>query len=369
MIDDKDKIINRLILACATVINDDPEDTSGENVVLMNTIAELTNIACSRRGLVEPALRKNDLNEWIETALKNKDIKEEFGFDVENILKELVSKEEPFKPVEYQEPLLKYLLFINKGINIIATIESLAERIKGQLHLTDFQRTRTGVTRCFTNIRFASTTLRQYGLIRDDYDHAYKKWDITLLGLLVVDDMVGKALDMTIKRYEIPRLTACHPLSPEISGTMQKFADPAYVIQRLNQIVKEPFKGFDAIGKIISGYCGSYKKILTHYPVPKDKYDQLRKKARELLEEIDKKIGWEALKEGVCIRVQIPGETRGNSMPPVELRCLKCLQCNCSFIVDIKNASFAAVQSSLFDSSETKAVACPKCKYEVKFSA
>ncbi len=49
----------------------------------------------------------------------------------------------------------------------------------------DFQKTQTGVTRCVTNTRFASLSLRDAGLIKFTHKEAFKRWELSFLGIIV----------------------------------------------------------------------------------------------------------------------------------------------------------------------------------------
>ncbi len=68
--------------------------------------------------------------------------------------------------IHLQAPLLLFLLLNHKErYQVLEIIKSFIQEIRSQLTLLDFKKTRTGVTRCFTNTRFAANVLRDYGLL------------------------------------------------------------------------------------------------------------------------------------------------------------------------------------------------------------
>jgi len=90
------------------------------------------------------------------------------------------------KPIFLQPKLLKYLFYRhNKRDDVLRIIEGFISVIWESLHPLDFKKTATGVTRCFTNTRFAANTLRDYGLLKFTKREAYKTWELSLPGFLV----------------------------------------------------------------------------------------------------------------------------------------------------------------------------------------
>ncbi len=72
------------------------------------------------------------------------------------------------RPVHLQPKLLIYLLFRHgKSDNqVYDIINNFVRVIWDDLVELDFEKTKTGVFRCFTNTRFAANTLRDYGLLK-----------------------------------------------------------------------------------------------------------------------------------------------------------------------------------------------------------
>lgn len=83
-------------------------------------------------------------------------------------------------------PLMLHL-FTNNQKNRSA-LESSLELMKSSkqfLREGDFAKTKTGVQRFITNTRFASFTLRNFGLLRSDEKHFFHNWKLSLFGILI----------------------------------------------------------------------------------------------------------------------------------------------------------------------------------------
>lgn len=100
--------------------------------------------------------------------------------------KELKSLGSGTKPIFLQPKLLRFLFYRhNKKESVFNIIEGFINVIWDFLSPVDFKRTATGVTRCYTNTRFAANTLRDYGLLKFTKGEAYKTWKLSLPGFLV----------------------------------------------------------------------------------------------------------------------------------------------------------------------------------------
>ena len=97
-------------------------------------------------------------------------------------------------PIQLQPKLLLYLFYRNFGgeMQVYDIIDTFIKLIWDQLTLLDFKKTQTGVTRRFTNTRFAANTLRAYGLLKFTKREAYKTWMLSLSGLLVASALAAK---------------------------------------------------------------------------------------------------------------------------------------------------------------------------------
>lgn len=95
--------------------------------------------------------------------------------------------------IQLQAPLLLFLLLHHRErFPVYDIIRLFIEEIRGQLEYLDFKKTKTGVTRCFTNTRFAAKVLRAYGLLKFTAREAYKTWELSLTGFLVAADIYQK---------------------------------------------------------------------------------------------------------------------------------------------------------------------------------
>ncbi len=89
-------------------------------------------------------------------------------------------------PSTLQIPLVTYLLLtFQKQQQILTLIHSFIREIRMNMTPYDFQKTQTGVTRCVTNTRFASLSLRDAGLIKFTHKEAFKRWELSFLGIIV----------------------------------------------------------------------------------------------------------------------------------------------------------------------------------------
>ncbi len=102
--------------------------------------------------------------------------------DSQNLYNVLV---EPHKPSEFQIPLALHLL-VNHGKNkpVYDIIDSFISDIKPYLNPLDFDKTQTGVIRCFTNTRFAASGLRDQGLLKFTRKEAFRTWELSFVGIL-----------------------------------------------------------------------------------------------------------------------------------------------------------------------------------------
>jgi hypothetical protein len=96
-------------------------------------------------------------------------------------------------PIQLQSPLLLFLLLHHRSkFRVLEIIQKFIGLVRPQLTYLDFKKTKTGVTRCFTNARFAAHVLRDYGLLKFTQREAYKTWELSLTGFLVAADIFQK---------------------------------------------------------------------------------------------------------------------------------------------------------------------------------
>jgi hypothetical protein len=105
-----------------------------------------------------------------------------------------------FDAIQMQPMLLQYLVTrVDQPETIYDTIEKFIHRIAGDLTVIDFERSLTGVLRCFTNARIAASRLSRYGFIRAAPRDYGRKWVPSLPGL-VVAFLLHKHPDTYMKR-------------------------------------------------------------------------------------------------------------------------------------------------------------------------
>lgn len=116
------------------------------------------------------------------------------GFDIEKNFISIGSEnavkfkvKDPLKPYQIELPLMMYLFSMqNKRKDILSIIKGFSEEMREYLSILDFETTRTGTVRFFTNTRFAARELRKKGFLKITEKELFKTWELTLLGLLFV---------------------------------------------------------------------------------------------------------------------------------------------------------------------------------------
>jgi hypothetical protein len=107
-------------------------------------------------------------------------------------------------PIQLQSPLLLFLLLHHRErFRVLEIIQHFIGKVRSNLKYLDFKKTKTGVTRCFTNTRFAAHVLRDYGLLKFTHLQAYKTWELSLTGFLVAADIFHKRSKENIQ-WNIP---------------------------------------------------------------------------------------------------------------------------------------------------------------------
>lgn len=105
-----------------------------------------------------------------------------------------VAAPQSFKPrgtgttaIQLQAPLLLFLLSHHRDrYPVLEIIRLFVATVRKQLEYLDFKKTQTGVTRCFTNTRFAAKVLRAYGLLKFTHREAHKARDFIASAALCV---------------------------------------------------------------------------------------------------------------------------------------------------------------------------------------
>ncbi|GEM_PF-4250069 len=83
----------------------------------------------------------------------------------------------------YQPALLSYMLttYVNPK-PILEVIRGFIDLHREKLSIKDFEKTKTGATRCITNIRKAAHQLSEFGLLRHTQKSPMKTWRLSIVG-------------------------------------------------------------------------------------------------------------------------------------------------------------------------------------------
>jgi len=168
------------------------------------------------------------------------------------------------KPILLQPKLLMFLLLNHKkAFRIYDIIDNFIYEIWEQLKIVDFKKTKTGVTRCFTNTRFAANTLRDYGLLKFTKKEAFKTWTLSLYGFLVASKVIQNNPTWDLSSIDRKHSFDLHPDILKSSLDIKTYDD---FVNRLAAICKpkielELFNTFEDVLKeaysILDGYWES----------------------------------------------------------------------------------------------------------------
>ncbi len=177
------------------------------------------------------------------------------------------------KPIQLQPSLLLFLLLYHRDrIAIYDIIERFISKVRDQLTILDFKKTRTGVVRCFTNARFAALALRDHGFLKFTQNEAFKTWVLSLPGIIVA----SKVLDDDKHWRILPSSEmSSRTLHKDILTAKSELATYDRFVSRLARVC-EPnvgvFATFDSVLKKAYSQLPSYWAVLEN--------PQLNKKQR-----------------------------------------------------------------------------------------
>jgi hypothetical protein len=152
--------------------------------------------------------------------------------------------------MQLQAPLLLFLLLHHREkFPVLEIIQLFISKIRDRLEYLDFKKTKTGVTRCYTNTRFAAKVLRAYGLLRFTEREAYKTWELSLTGFLVAADIYQKRC-VAKTPWGVPANTKefNFDLLPEIRQACEAIQSYDQFVNRLASLCRpdvEVFKAFE----------------------------------------------------------------------------------------------------------------------------
>lgn len=197
---------------------------------------------------------------------------EQLQFGVPNTLKNL----DAGTPAARLQPrLLMFLLLYHRNeYEVYEIIEKFIEKIRPELTILDFKKTKTGATRCFTNTRFAAHTLRNFGFLRFTQREAFKTWVLSLPGFLVASRVIEDSKKWSIDSNEQLRRSVVHP---EILRANKALATYDQYVDQLKLICKpnvEVFATFDEVLRHSHSLLDEYWRILR-----KDGINQADRKA------------------------------------------------------------------------------------------
>jgi len=183
-------------------------------------------------------------------------------------------------PIRLQTKLLMYLLLHHRSTyRVFDIIDNFVTTIWGQLDPLDFKKTRTGVTRCFTNTRFAANTLRDYGFIKFTHKEAYKTWVLSLPGFLVASKVIADG------NWVLPPFTKLYAsdLHPDIHNAHEELKTYDQFVERLAAVCEpevEVFKTFGSVLKKAYALTGQYWHAIKNEEMT---LKERKKKSLELL--------------------------------------------------------------------------------------
>lgn len=173
-------------------------------------------------------------------------------------------------PIHLQPKLLIYLLYRynSKEMKIYDIISKFMALIWNQTDILDFEKTKTGVRRCFTNTRFAANTLRDYGLLKFTKKEAYKTWTLSFSGIMVASKILKDGVwkkPLIMKDHS----TDLHPTIRESFVHLKnrnEFIDTLTFVAKTNlHFLKDKPKGTQTTHKLLS----QYHAILEDPEIPK----------------------------------------------------------------------------------------------------
>jgi hypothetical protein len=187
-------------------------------------------------------------------------------------------------PICLQPHLLLFLLLYHKSkYSIIDIISLFIEKVRDDLDILDFKKTQTGVTRCYTNTRFAANTLRDFGLLKFTNKEAYKTWVLSLPGFIVAAEV------LQFKNWVLqkPPKDWSHRLHPAIYEARKDSSDYKVFVSRLASICKQNIEIFSSFEKVLKM---AYLNLLKYWEILNDpilKNDKKKEISSQLINEID----------------------------------------------------------------------------------
>jgi len=152
-------------------------------------------------------------------------------------------------PIRLQPKLLQYLLIHHKESHqVYNIIENFIKQVWDELDNLDFKKTKTGVTRCFTNTRFAANTLRNYGLLKYTNKEAFKTWELSLPGFIVAA-RIFKEDDWGLDKVE---QRVGNNINPAITNAWTDINDFKGFVETLESICGTGIDFYESFGEFLN---------------------------------------------------------------------------------------------------------------------
>jgi len=158
------------------------------------------------------------------------------------------------QPIRMQAPLLLFLLLHHRDqYPVFEIIESFVGWIWKELTPFDFKKTKTGVTRCFTNTRFAANTLRGYGFLKYTQKEAFKTWELSLTGFLVAAEILDRRRRLKVVTELLPLGEKDNwDLSAEIRDASKGLSSYELVVDCLETICRRDSPAFRSFTPVLT---------------------------------------------------------------------------------------------------------------------
>ena len=186
--------------------------------------------------------------------------------------------------INLQTKLLMFLLLHHRSAyQVFDIINNFIKTIGRELEPLDFKKTRTGVTRCFTNTRFAANSLRAYGLIKFTRKEAYKTWTLSLPGFLVASKVLSD------NNWVLPKSEKIYgsDLHPDIHKAYIDLQTYDKFVERLASVCKNDVEVFETFGPILRraySLMGKYWHALRNENIT---LNERKKKSLKLLSKLE----------------------------------------------------------------------------------
>jgi hypothetical protein len=194
-------------------------------------------------------------------------------------------------PIQLQSALLLFLLVHHsERHSVLDIIQLFIEQVRDQLTFLDFKKTKTGVTRCFTNTRFGAKVLREYGLLKFTDREAFKTWELSLTGFLVAASILKARQRASAELWTLapPNKEAHFDLLPEVRNALDGISNYETFLARLVSICEPNAKVFQTFEPALTKayeLLGEYRAILKNSELTRTERKAASRESIKLLEQ------------------------------------------------------------------------------------